>query len=91
MMKPTEGWYQLSQEEQNSLLDKVAQTLEKIGGKQIVVCDSSWASEQWPFFGVEEFPNIEAVQKHAQLLNELDWPSRYGMSITLLGTEWQPS
>jgi hypothetical protein len=88
--KPSEAWYQLSQEEQANLLAKVEELLEKVGGKTVVMCDSSWSSEQWPFFGVEEFPNIEAVQKHTQDLNELDW-FRYIESMTVLGTESQPT
>ena len=84
----TEPWYQLSQEEQTSLMAKVDDALEKVGGKRIILCDSSWSSEQWPGFGIEEFPDAEAVQKHSELLNELNW-LRYIESRTLLGTEWQ--
>ena len=38
------------------------------------------------FFGVEEFPDIEAVQKHTQMLEELGH-FRYIDSITVLGTK----
>ena len=90
LVKSSEAWHQLSQEEQDSLMAKVNEALEKVGGKRIVLCNSSWSSEQWPFFGVEEFPDIEAVQKHSELLDELNW-LRYIETITVLGTEWQPS
>jgi hypothetical protein len=33
------------------------------------------------------YERLGAVQKHAELLNELHW-SRYVESITVLGTEW---
>jgi hypothetical protein len=85
--KATEAWYQLSQEEQESLMAKVGPSPEKAGGKNILGCNSSWSSEQWQFFGVHEFPNIEAVQKHSELLNELNW-RRYVDSMTVLGTKW---
>ena len=85
MAKFTEAWYQLSQEEQSSLLAKVNEALEQVGGKRSIYCESAWSSEQWLGFGVEEFPDIEAVQKHTALLNELNWP-RYITSMTLLGT-----
>jgi hypothetical protein len=88
LVKMTEAWYQLSQEEQNSLLAKVNEALEKVGGKRVVMCDSNWASEQWPFFGVEVFPDIEAKQKHARLLDELNW-ARYVEGMSVLGTEWE--
>jgi len=88
--KMSEAWHQLPQEEQKSLLAKVNEALEKAGGKTVVLCNSSWSSEQWQFFGVEEFPDIAAIQKHTTLLNELNW-LRYIESTTVLGTEWQPS
>ena len=90
LAKPTEAWYQLSQEEQDKLFAKVDEARAQAGGKVIVICDSRWASEQWAFWGVEQFPDIEAVQKHKQLLNTLNW-FRYVESMTFLGTEAQPS
>ena len=86
----SEAWYQLSQEEQTSLIGKVDGALEKVGGKQGLLCDASWTSEEWPAFGVEEFPDIEAVQQHAKLLSELNW-YRYVETRTLLGTVWEPT
>ena len=88
MMKRTEAWYQLSQEEQDGLNAKMSESLKELGVKPVVLCDSSWSSEQWPFFGVLEFPDIEAVQKHRADMNKLGW-SRYVDSITVLGSEWQ--
>ena len=90
LVKPTEAWYQLSQEEQNKLFVKVDEARAQVGGKVIVGCDSRWASEQWPFWGVEQFPDVEAIQKHTELLNAFNW-FRYVESMTLLGTEMQPS
>jgi hypothetical protein len=90
LAKPAEAWHQLSEEEQADLMAKVHASLENAGGKAVLSCDSSWSSEQWPFFGVEEFPDIEGVQKHAQELNELNW-FRYGETLTILGTKWEPS
>ena len=88
MGKMTEAWYQLSKEEQDSLVAKVDQTLEQVGGKRVVMCDCRWASEQWIGWGVEVFPDIEAVQKYARLEEELNW-FRYMESMAVLGTEWK--
>jgi hypothetical protein len=85
--KSTEAWHQLSEDEQGNLFDKVKAALEQAGGKNIVACDSAWASEQWQFFGVHEFPDIEAVQKHTAALQALNW-FRYVDSITTLGTRF---
>ena len=83
-----EAWYQLSQEEQNSLVAKLNEALEKVGGKRPILCDSSWSSDQWSFAGIEEFPNIEAVQKYMAALQELNW-SRYCEGTNVLGTKWE--
>jgi peptidoglycan/xylan/chitin deacetylase (PgdA/CDA1 family) len=80
---------QLSAEEQQALMDKVQQALKQVGGKTIVMCASGWANEQWQFFGVEEFPDIEAVQKQAGLHMEIGW-SGYGESFSLLGIPFSP-
>lgn len=89
MFKPKEAWYQLSQEEQKNHLAKIEESLKKVGGKVIVACNSGWSSDQWSFFGVEEFPDIEAVQKHSEDLDKLNW-FRYSESMSFLGTKWEP-
>ena len=83
----TESWYQLSQDEQRSLMDKDGEALTQVGAKTLVLCLSAWANEHWQAFGVEEFPDLEAVQRHTQLLMELNW-YRYIESETTLGTTW---
>ena len=88
LAKPTEAYYQLSEEERANKMATVQESLEKAGGKTIITGDTSWSSEQWMFFGVEEYPDIEAAQQHAATLVKLDW-FRYLESMTLLGTKWE--
>ena len=83
----SEAWYQLSKEEQDALLSKVIEALEKAGGEIVIACNSAWSNDEVTFSGVEKFPGIEAVQKHAELLSELNW-LRYVNSKSVLGTEW---
>jgi hypothetical protein len=90
MANVTEAWHQLSAEEQADLLAKITDCLTQVGGKGIVGCESAWAAEQVEFWGVEEFPDIEAVQKLAQLHDKLNW-HRYMAGTTILGTAWQPT
>jgi hypothetical protein len=45
MCRVTEAWYQLSEEEQNSLLAKTNNALKAVGGKSIVTYRSDWSSE----------------------------------------------
>lgn len=84
----TEAWYRLAKAEQDDLLVKVQAVLDQVGGKTLIACMSDWANEGWMGFGVEEFPDIDAVQKHAALLNELNW-HRYIASEHLLGTRFE--
>ena len=86
LAKPTEAWYQLPKEEQDGLMAKIGEALEKVGGKSVIYCNSSWSSEQWPFCGVEQFPDVEAVQKLTEIHNELNW-YRYVEGLTVLGSE----
>ena len=86
LFKNTEAYYQLSEDERNGILAKLDAAFQKVGGTRLVMCNSSWSSEQWPVFGVEQFPNIEAVQQYAEALNELNL-ARYVESMSVLGTE----
>ena len=82
----SEAWYQLSKEDQNNLIAKLNEALEKAGGKRPILCDSSWSSDQSSFAGYEVFPNIEAVQKYMAALQELNW-FRYCEGTSVLGTK----
>jgi hypothetical protein len=82
-------WYQLSKEEQDSILAKLKDTLAKLGAKRIVLCNTYWSIDEWLWAGVEEFPNIEAVQKYMATLHELNW-GRYVDGSSLLGTKVEP-
>jgi hypothetical protein len=89
MARFSEAWYQLSEEEQKSFVAKLDEALEKAGGKRPIICDSSWSSDQWLFAGMEEFPNIEAVQNYMAAVNELNL-FRYVESTSVLGTKMEP-
>ena len=86
MVNMKDAYYKLSPEERDKFDKKVEEALKKVGGERIVACYSSWCSENWLGWGVEKFPDIEAVQKHAQLLLELEL-ANYIESTSYLGTE----
>ena len=65
MMKYKDAWYQLSPEEQHAYETKVAAILKEVGAESIMTRVSIWASEEWLAWGVEKYPDIEAVQKAA--------------------------
>ena len=85
-MKYKESWYKLTTEEQNKLLAQNAESLKQVGGEVIMVRVSAWSSEEWLAWGIEKFPNIEAVQNHAMNLFNLKW-FEYIESKTYLGSE----
>ena len=84
--KLSNAWHQLSADEQRTLRSKVDAALGQAGGKSVIMCDPSWSTEQWDFWGVEEFPDVEAVMKHTKLLADLKW-DRYVETMTVLGTK----
>ena len=90
LVKLTEAAYEMSPEEMNKHLEKVDEALEKVGGERVISCDSVWCSENFQYWGVEKFPDIEAVQKHADFLSELNH-YKYIDSVSYLGTETQGS
>jgi hypothetical protein len=89
MARFSEAWYRLSKEEQKSFVAKLDEALEKAGGKRLIICDTNWSSDQWLFAGMEEFPNIEAVQNYMAAVSELNL-FRYDESISVLGTKMEP-
>lgn len=89
MKRPTEAYFQLSEAERDEHFAKLEKALEEVGGKMVIFCDSAWSSEQWQAFGVEEYPNIEALQKLTAIHEEIQH-FRYLESMTVLGTKSDP-
>jgi hypothetical protein len=89
MARFSEAWYQLSEEEQKSFEAKLDEALEKAGGKRPIICDTNWSSDQSMFAGIEEFPNIEAVQNYTAAVSELNL-FRYVEATSVLGTKMEP-
>jgi hypothetical protein len=85
-MNYKEPWYQLTTDEQNKLMAQIEVSLKQVGGEFITMCVSLWSSEEWLGWGVEKYPDIEAVQKHSENLFNMKW-FKYVESKTYLGTE----
>ncbi len=84
-LRPTEAFYALSQAERDALLTKLGELRTQQGVKAIVDCNSAWHDERWSSFGLEEFPDMQAVANHTAPLLALDL-FRYIESETMLGT-----
>jgi hypothetical protein len=89
LTRPTEAFYKLSEAEREQHFARLEQALEQVGGKLVVMCNSAWASEEWQVFGIEEYPDIEAVQKLAAIHEEIKH-FRLFESMTVLGTRYEP-
>lgn len=89
--KIKEAYFRLSEEERNSIESKRVKKFEELGGKLLVGGTPYWSNEEWAVFGVEEFPDVEAVQEYAEFMIGLGW-LRYFESKTYLATrataEW---
>ena|SRR4030042_2899467 len=85
-LKSKEPFYKLTKEEQDKLTAKNEESLKQVGVENIIYCVSFWANEQWLGWGVEKYPDIEAVQKHTMNLYNMNW-FEYFDTITYLGTE----
>lgn len=84
---PRPNWYELSTDEREKTLARLRTLIEKAGGKSIVQCFSGWSNEQYGYFGLEEFPDMESVQKHSNLMAEVNHPFEFFQSFSILGTK----
>jgi hypothetical protein len=81
-------WYELSEEERNALFKKLDEAMQEAGGKAIVSANASAFSDEWMVCGVEEFPDLASLHKHAAALQKLEW-FRYVESKSILGAPWE--
>jgi hypothetical protein len=87
--KYTESWYQLSEAEKNAHNARVVEALKNVGGKTILICTPAWSTEEWLACGVEEFPDVDALQNHAMLLYQMGH-FRYIQSTSMLAVNLPP-
>ncbi len=84
-MKPKEAYFGLSEEKRKEFVAKATKDVTEVGGKWLTLCNCYWANEEWLWFVVMEFPDIEAVQNHSKFIEELE-QIRYVKSKSYLGT-----
>ena len=82
-----EAWYRLSPEERTEMGDNVIAKLKELDIKTSFWCNCYWSNEEWPWFSVEVYPDVEAVKKiEDYIFSELGW-QRYAESKLYLGTQ----
>ena len=78
--------YQMSAEDRKRFREKLWSAVDQAGGKTIIHCGAM--EEQWHYFGVEEWPDLDSLQKFNNLLHEIklefgiDWEC-----MSFLGTK----
>ena len=83
-----EAWYQRSEEERESYRAKVMEFRERDGVKSIFIGKVTMPGE-WDWFGVEEYPDLEALHRHQESMVELGMP-RYSKSKNIIASKWEP-
>ena len=82
----TEAWHQLSDGERQAWWEKLEAITDRAGGEWLIQCDSRWADEEYPFWGVMEYPSLEACRQAVAENEEAGW-YRYIVATTLLGMD----
>ncbi len=86
-VRMNEAWYQLSQEQQNKVLNQLDVFSQKNGVEAVVVCESGWSNDEWQFFGVNKHQSMEKARAHYKDLESIQW-FRYTASKTIYGVPW---
>jgi hypothetical protein len=76
----------LSEAEQKALQDQDQASRDAVGAEVIVACDSAWADEMHPWWGVIKFPDLQARIEHSRTLQKIGW-FNYVEAWSLLGTQ----
>jgi hypothetical protein len=79
-----EPWLSLSEEERNRLGALIEASIRRLGGVVVIGCDCAWSNEEYAFFGITAWPNLQAEQAHFKDIAEIGW-HRYFYSKTILG------
>ncbi len=75
-------------EKQREMLARGAQYLADVGATNLLMADI-FSDEKYQFFGVEAFPNLQAVIEHQRCLREMNWLQYMDVEV-YLGTRWYP-
>ena len=86
LIKRKEAWYQLSNEDKNTLTQETLAATIRAGGKRLSICDATWSSGDCEFFELTKFPNFAAVQRRIDFYEQANIFRYYDIS-TILGSE----
>lgn len=73
LMKQTMAAITASPEMRADYLKKHDEFLAQTGGKVLLVCDMVWSNEEYEYFGLEVFPNLQSLIAFHEKLRSLGW------------------
>ena len=79
------AWKAMPEAERKSLEAQEQASRDAHGVKGIVVCNSAWADEMHPWWGILRFPDLQARIEHTRTLQKIGWLD-FVDAFTLLGT-----
>ena len=68
-----QAWKALSEAERSALTEQERASREEVKAETIVFCNSAWADEVHPWWGVIRFPDLAARIQHTQTLRKIGW------------------
>jgi hypothetical protein len=80
------AFHELTEQEQQEFMSKDRKRMEELGYKLHFMLDCSWSTDEWQFIGIEEWPNMEAIEKINKFYEEELETSKYAEYKTYLGT-----
>jgi hypothetical protein len=80
-----QAWKALSETERSALIEQERASRAEVKAKEIVICNSAWADEEHPTWGVLSFPDLAARIEHTRTLRKIGWLDMVE-AFTLLGT-----
>lgn len=88
MTKFKPSWWELSEEERIKMMTKVGASCDEVGRKGLVMANCEWSTAEYHVFGVEEYPSIEALQKHLANQREMGFLQHLEETY-IVGTPWE--
>lgn len=85
MARESEYARQLDPDERERAYGLTTENFRKLGGRTLLSAYMRWNNEGYEYFGVERYPNVEALIGYAQFLSSTDW-YRLWVSRSHLGT-----
>ena len=79
------AWKALSETERNALIEREKASRAEAKAEAIIFCNSAWADEQHPAWGVLRFPDLAARMQHTRTMQKIGWLDIVE-AFTLLGT-----